>query len=170
MEVFAGQVFVFGGVELAVLAPGPGAPTSPGVDEANDRSLVVMARTPVGSVLFTGDIEAGAQAEVMRRHDVRADILKVPHHGSRTTAPEFFRAVRPRLALISSGVDNTFGHPHPTVLATLAGLGSTVVRTDRDGDVIVLGSPANLRTVTSRRRSARQGARGLSEAVRRIGS
>ncbi|WP_278262865.1 ComEC/Rec2 family competence protein [Nocardia sp. AG03] len=183
MELFAGQVLTFGAVELVVLAPGPGVPSSTAAEGANDRSLVVMARTAVGSVLFTGDIEADAQARVMRDHDVRADVLKVPHHGSRTTTPEFFRAVRPRLALISSGMDNTFGHPHPTVLAALAGLGSIVARTDRDGDVVVLGGPGNLRIVTSRRRAARvcpggvdvagmdrHGARRLSGMVRRIGS
>ncbi|WP_336083242.1 ComEC/Rec2 family competence protein [Nocardia sp. SSK8] len=194
MELFAGEIFAFGEVDLAVLASGAGASTSTAADEANDRSLVVMARTAVGSVLFTGDIEGAAQARVMREHDVRADVLKVPHHGSRTTTAEFFRAVRPRLALISSGRDNTFGHPHPTVTATLAALGSTIARTDRDGDVIVLGSsPADLRIITSRRRSARSragpgavrpppegrptgrgmlrhGARRLSGVVRRIGS
>ncbi|MGW6625788.1 ComEC/Rec2 family competence protein [Nocardia sp. NPDC055002] len=153
MELHAGHEMTFGSVELRVLAPSRDIPTSLAADEANDRSLVMRARTPAGTILFTGDIEAEAQARIMRGGDVRADILKVPHHGSRTTTPEFLRAVGPRLALVSAGSDNTFGHPHPTVTTTLAALGTTVARTDLDGDVVVVGTAADLRTVTSRRRA-----------------
>lgn len=153
MELHAGHVLTFGAVELAVLAPSQEAPSSVDLDEANDRSLVVKARTAVGTILFTGDIETAAQSRVLRADDIRADILKVPHHGSRTTTAEFLRAVRPRLALISAGTDNTFGHPHPTITAALDTLGATIARTDRHGDVIVLGTSADLRTVTSRRQT-----------------
>ncbi|MGW6729444.1 ComEC/Rec2 family competence protein [Nocardia sp. NPDC055029] len=166
MELHAGHVLTFGAVELAVLAPSREVPSSLELDEANDRSLVLKAHTAVGSILFTGDIEAAAQSRVLHDNDIRADILKVPHHGSRTTTPEFLRAVRPRLALISAGTDNTFGHPHPTITAALDTLGATTARTDRHGDVIVLGTAADLRTVTSRRRTrgghGRLGDRGRS--------
>ncbi|MFE6920487.1 ComEC/Rec2 family competence protein [Nocardia sp. NPDC057663] len=153
MELHAGHVLTFGAVELAVFAPSREVPSSVGLDEANDRSLVLKAHTAVGTILFTGDIETAAQSRVLRDNDIRADILKVPHHGSRTTTPEFLRAVRPRLALISAGTDNTFGHPHPTITAALDTLGATIARTDRHGDVIVLGTSADLRTVTSRRQT-----------------
>ncbi|MFC4372481.1 ComEC/Rec2 family competence protein [Nocardia halotolerans] len=152
LELSAGQVLSFGSVELTVLAPGRSA--SVGAEGANDRSLVVRARTPVGTVLFTGDIEAQAQGEVMRGRDIRTDILKVPHHGSRTTTPEFLRAVGPRLALVSAGADNSFGHPHASVVTALAALGTTIARTDHHGDVVVFGTVADLRTATSRRRRA----------------
>ncbi|MFD3510372.1 ComEC/Rec2 family competence protein [Nocardia sp. NPDC058666] len=163
MELFAGHEMVFGTVELRVLAPSREVPTSLAADEANDRSLVVRARTSAGTILFTGDIEAEAQGRVARGGDIRADILKVPHHGSRTTTPEFLRAVGPRLALVSAGKGNTFGHPHPTVTQALATLGTTVARTDLDGDVLVVGTAADLRTVTSRRRGA------TSRGCRRVG-
>lgn len=153
MELHAGHVLTFGAVELAVLAPSREVPSALDLDEANDRSLVVKAHTAVGTILFTGDIETAAQSRVLRADDIRADILKVPHHGSRTTTPEFLRAVRPRLALISAGTDNTFGHPHSTITAALDTLGATIARTDRHGDVIVLGTGADLRTVTSRRQT-----------------
>lgn len=153
MELHAGHVLTFGAVELAVLAPSREVPSVLELDEANDRSLVLKAHTAVGTILFTGDIETAAQSRVLRADDIRADILKVPHHGSRTTTPEFLRAVRPRLALISAGTDNTFGHPHSTITAALDTLGATIARTDRHGDVIVLGTSADLRTVTSRRQT-----------------
>lgn len=150
MELHAGHEMAFGTVGLRVVAPSKEEPTSLAADEANDRSLVIRARTPAGTILFTGDIEAEAQDRIVRGGDVRADILKVPHHGSRTTTAEFLRAVRPRLALISAGSDNTFGHPHPTVTTALAALGTTVARTDVDGDVVIVGTASELRTVTSR--------------------
>ncbi|MFC4127552.1 ComEC/Rec2 family competence protein [Nocardia rhizosphaerae] len=152
MELHAGLELRFGAMELTVLAPGRESPSGFDLDEANDRSLVLKARTAAGTVLLTGDIEGAAQSRLLGGGDLRADILKVPHHGSRTTTPEFLRAVRPRLALISSGSDNTFGHPHPAVVTALAALGATVARTDQHGDIVVLGPAAELRTVTSRRR------------------
>ncbi|MFJ2667220.1 ComEC/Rec2 family competence protein [Nocardia fluminea] len=159
MEIHAGHEMTFGAVGLRVLAPRRDMPTSLAADEANDRSVVLRARTPAGTILFTGDIEAEAQVRMMRGADVRADILKVPHHGSRTTTTEFLRSVAPRLALVSAGSDNTFGHPHPTVITTLAALGATVARTDLDGDVVIVGTATDLRAVTSRRRApqTRQG-------------
>ncbi|MGW5319832.1 ComEC/Rec2 family competence protein [Nocardia thailandica] len=160
MELHSGHSFGFGRVELDVLAPGPEPPFSLAQDEANDRSLVLRARTPAGTVLFTGDIESGAQQRLLATQDVRADILKVPHHGSRTTIPAFLAAVRPVLALTSAGRDNTFGHPHPRTLAALEQLGATVARTDRDGDVLVLGTPGSLRIVRARPRRCRCGSVG----------
>ncbi|MEV6062492.1 ComEC/Rec2 family competence protein [Nocardia asteroides] len=157
LELSAGQVLTFGAVELTVLAPEGDQGSALDADEANDRSVVLRARTAVGTVLLTGDIEAAAQARVLRGGEVGADILKVPHHGSRTTTPEFLGAVRPRLALISSGADNTFGHPHPSITTALAALGTTVVRTDRDGDVVVFGTAAEPRVMTARRRGSRGG-------------
>lgn len=153
LELSAGQVLRFGTVELDVLAPAPleRRPTStPSADDANDRSIVIAATTPAGRILFTGDIEAPAQQRLLHSGaSVQADILKVPHHGSRTTTREFLAAVRPRLALVSVGADNTFGHPNPGVLADLAALGVVVARTDRQGDVLVLGEGRQLRTVTA---------------------
>ncbi|MEV0031294.1 ComEC/Rec2 family competence protein [Nocardia sp. NPDC050793] len=152
LELAAGHVLRFDAVELTVLAPaapGPGGPHL--ADEPNDRSLVIAAATPAGRILFTGDIESPAQLRLLRDPaTLRADILKVPHHGSRTTTSEFLDAVRPRLAIISSGADNTFGHPHPKILTELHGLGTMIARTDQDGDVLVAGGPSDLRILTTR--------------------
>ncbi|WP_435590867.1 ComEC/Rec2 family competence protein [Nocardia sp. bgisy118] len=152
LELASGHVLRFGAVELTVLAPagpGPGGPHL--ADEPNDRSLVIVATTPAGRILFTGDIESPAQLRLLREPAaLRADILKVPHHGSRTTTSEFLAAVRPRLAIISSGADNTFGHPHPKILTELHTLGTTIARTDLHGDVLIAGGPSDLRILTTR--------------------
>ncbi|MFI2473237.1 ComEC/Rec2 family competence protein [Nocardia xishanensis] len=152
IELATGHVLRFGAMELTVLAPaapGPGGPHF--ADEPNDRSLVIAAATPAGRILFTGDIESAAQSRLLRDPaTLRADILKVPHHGSRTTTSEFLAAVRPRLAIISSGADNGFGHPHPKILTELHSLGATIARTDQHGDVLIAGGPSDLRILTTR--------------------
>ncbi|MFE5459912.1 ComEC/Rec2 family competence protein [Nocardia sp. NPDC056564] len=154
LALSAGQVFRFGAVELAVLAPAPGGsrPT-PGAeaDDANDRSIVLAASTPAGRILLTGDIEAPAQRALLDTGvSLRADVLKLPHHGSRTTTNEFLAAVHPRLTVISVGADNTFGHPNAGILTELSALGTTIARTDQLGDVLVLGEGQSLRVVSAR--------------------
>jgi len=100
----------------------------------NDRSLVLS----VAGVLFTGDVEAAGEAALLGRGGLGARVLKVPHHGSRSSSSdELLDVVRPDLAVISAGSHNRFGHPHPTVLARLADHDLPVVRTDRDGTVEV---------------------------------
>ncbi|MGY2007796.1 ComEC/Rec2 family competence protein [Nocardia gipuzkoensis] len=154
LELSAGHVLSFGSVELEVLAPsrnGPRPVRGAETENANDRSIVVTARTPAGRILLTGDIEADGQRALMRAGiPIQADVLKLPHHGSRTTTREFLDAVRPRLVLVSVGVGNTFGHPHPAVLADLSALGATVARTDRRGDITVIGGGPHLRVTSSR--------------------
>ncbi|BDT94956.1 hypothetical protein IFM12275_49320 [Nocardia sputorum] len=154
LELSAGHLLSFGSIELEVLAPsrnGPRPVQGDETEDANDRSVVVIARTPAGRILLTGDIEASAQRALMQAGiPIQADVLKLPHHGSRTTTREFLDAVRPRLVLVSVGADNTFGHPNPAVLADLSALGATVVRTDRQGDLVVSGSDGNLRVTSSR--------------------
>ena len=69
---------------------------------------------------------------------LHADVLKVGHHGSKTsTSPDFLEAVSPSIAVISAGFENSFGHPHPTVLARLAERHAAILRTDQDGLVTV---------------------------------
>ncbi|HKS24114.1 MAG TPA: DNA internalization-related competence protein ComEC/Rec2 [Thermoanaerobaculia bacterium] len=97
----------------------------------NNASVVLQ----IGPVLLTGDIEHEAEAELAPRLH-HADILKIAHHGSRSsTTPPLLDAVRPRIALISCGRHNIFGHPHPEVLEALRARGIRVWRTDRDGSV-----------------------------------
>ena len=89
---------------------------------------------------MTGDAEAGEEQWLLDRgmEQLRADVLKVGHHGSTTsTTPEFLAAVQPRVALISVGVANTYGHPSHDVVRALMDAGAQVLRTDQLGTVVV---------------------------------
>jgi competence protein ComEC len=108
----------------------------------------MRASTGVGRVLLTGDVELEAQADLLATGvDLRAEVLKVPHHGSRYTAERFLRAVRPRVAMISVGAGNSYGHPSRQVVDELASSGTRVLRTDRDGDVAVTAGATGLDVV-----------------------
>ncbi len=143
-----GQVLRWPGLTIEVI--GPRRPPTPraGEDDGtpiNDASLVLRAHTAAGRVLLTGDIELAAQAELLGSGvDLRADVLKVPHHGSRRSLPEFLAAVRPRVALVSVGAGNRYRHPNPEVLTALSEAGATVLRTDRGGDLAVAAVPARV--------------------------
>jgi competence protein ComEC len=125
-----------GGARIEVLAPCP-SPTS---DRGpNDNSFVVRLTYGKRSFLFVGDAEHDEEADLLTlgAGRLRADVLKVGHHGSRTsTSPAFLAAVHPEHAVISVGIRNRFGHPHPTTLQTLASAGVKVWRTDKDGEVV----------------------------------
>ncbi|GAA4920377.1 ComEC/Rec2 family competence protein [Streptomyces coeruleoprunus] len=129
--------------------PGPEAPEGP-----NDASVTVLVRAVGGvSLLLLGDLEPPAQRGLTRAHPELppVDVLKVAHHGSAHQDPGLLRRVRPRLALVSAGRDNPYGHPSPrTVDALLAG-GAAVLRTDRDGAVAVTGAGPHLRAVAAGR-------------------
>ena len=101
----------------------------------NNASIVLHARAGGRSILLTGDAEREAELWLADR-DLRADVLKVAHHGSRSSStPLFLDAVRPRLAVISCGRDNQFGHPHESVVEALAARRIRLWRTDRGGTV-----------------------------------
>jgi competence protein ComEC len=90
-------------------------------------------------MLLTGDVELDAQADLLHAGtDLRADVLKVPHHGSRYSAEEFLAAVRPQVAIVSVGAHNSYGQPSQHVLDLLTGAGARVMRTDLKGDIAVV--------------------------------
>jgi hypothetical protein len=106
----------------------------------NDESLVVRIAHAGRTALFPGDVERAGEEALLQlgAEALRADVLKVPHHGSRTSShPAFLEAVRPELAVIGCGWRNRYGHPHAETLRTLAGSGARVLRTDLDGTVSV---------------------------------
>jgi competence protein ComEC len=108
----------------------------------NDDSLVLRLRYQDRAVLLSGDAEKEAEREMLSENgqdELRAEVLKIGHHGSRnSTTPEFLAAVKPRLAIISVGEDNPYGHPNAELLERLASAGVRVLRTDRDGAVHIL--------------------------------
>ena len=116
----------------------------------NNASLVLLLRRAGVRMLLTGDIEPAAQrALLVRWRAVDVDVLKVAHHGSAYQEPRLVAAVRARLALVSVGADNDYGHPAPATLTGLTRAGAVVGRTDRDGSLAVVGPAARLRLVTS---------------------
>jgi competence protein ComEC len=136
-----------GGVRLDVLAPCPGPDPFRG---PNDNSIAFRVQFGGRAILFVGDAEAAEEADLLRDPArLRADVLKVGHHGSRTSSSSaFLAAVAPDQAVISVGIRNRFGHPSAQTLAALAARGARTWRTDRDGAVVVTTDGRNL-TVTA---------------------
>ncbi|MBC2181946.1 DNA internalization-related competence protein ComEC/Rec2 [Listeria sp. FSL L7-0233] len=110
-------------------------PTQAGVG-GNDDSIVLKAILDNKVWLFTGDLEANREQKLLDQ-PMKADILKVGHHGSKTsTSKEFIQQVQPTFAIISCGVENRFGHPHAETLNTLEEAETTILRTDLQGEII----------------------------------
>ncbi len=119
----------------------------------NNGSIVLTVHVKGVTILFSGDIEREAAADVIseaRRDPARwgvIDVLKVAHHGSSNRDDRLFDLVRGRIALISVGVDNDYGHPAPSTLTALQRRGFQIHRTDLEGDIALVRTPAGLRTV-----------------------
>ena len=91
-------------------------------------------------MLFTGDIEKEAENLLLSNYfDLKATVLKVGHHGSKTSSTqEFLEKVSPKIALIGVGQDNKFGHPSSDVIERLKNQGAKIYRTDEDGEISIL--------------------------------
>lgn len=113
----------------------------------NDRSLVLLARVPGHRALLTGDLGTAGERELLAAFPRRLqsiEILKVGHHGSSSsTSPEWLHRLRPRLALISCGTGNHYGHPSPEVVLRLRSEGAAVLRTDSHGLIRILLAPGS---------------------------
>lgn len=137
VQLAVGERFHWPALDIRVLGPRY-VPRSE-VDEpdgtlVNNGSVVLMATTRAGRVLLTGDVELAAQADLLASgEDLRAEVLKVPHHGSRASLPAFLDAVAPSIAVISVGAGNLYGHPNRQVVDSLSRSGALILRTDVDG-------------------------------------
>ncbi|WP_406286843.1 ComEC/Rec2 family competence protein [Embleya sp. NBC_00896] len=135
------------------LLPRPATPTHPtaraaGGSAANNASLVLLVRRHGVRMLLTGDVETEAQEALRTRlTGVRVDVLKVAHHGSARQDPALLLALRPRLALVSVGAGNPYGHPSPTARTLIAATGAHLLRTDTDGPIAVTGTGSHLKAV-----------------------
>jgi len=114
-------------------------PTSLGVKDDPNNSLVVKLDCRSQKFLFTGDDSATVEKALLSSgRDLRTDVFKAAHHGSNSANSEIFlNAVSPRLLVISVGADNRFGHPSPKILERAVSLGIKIKRTDHDGDIRV---------------------------------
>ncbi|MFM8567884.1 MAG: DNA internalization-related competence protein ComEC/Rec2, partial [Gemmatimonadota bacterium] len=136
-RVRPGEVLTIDGITCTFLAPD--SAWAAGLVDPNSASAVVRLQFGAARLLLTGDAEADEEAWLLARYaptELRADVLKVAHHGSTTSSsPAFLDAVRPRVALVSVGATNRYGHPTPAVMRRLLERGATVLRTDQLGVV-----------------------------------
>ncbi|MFJ9526221.1 ComEC/Rec2 family competence protein [Streptomyces cyaneofuscatus] len=140
-----------GPLEWRVLWPrdGPGGVVK-GAGGPNDSSVTLYVRAAGGlTLLLLGDLEPPAQRGLLHSSAglPRVDVLKVAHHGSGFQYAGLLDSVRPRLALISCGADNPYGHPAPRTVDALRSVGARVLRTDTDGAIAVTGAGKELRAV-----------------------
>lgn len=112
----------------------------PAGNSRNDRSIVVLLHIGQVSLLLTGDVEEPSELAMVRANLINeVDILKVAHHGSKTsTSQAFLDRARPEIAVISSGENNSYGHPSPEVLERLTESGALVLRTDQRGTIAIV--------------------------------
>jgi competence protein ComEC len=128
------ESFDFGGMQVEVFAPPVGWQTS--AQPRNNDSLVLRLRYRGSSVLLEGDAERLIEQRMIALHELKADLLKVGHHGSASSSSsEFIHAVQPRWAVISVGTRNPFGHPRMETLQRLEKEGAATYRTDLNGAV-----------------------------------
>lgn len=133
----AGEHFDIDGVGIDVLWPRPAQ--GPPVTSGNDDSIVLRLVYGSISIMLAGDIERNAEDSLVAAGvNLKADVLKVPHHGSRTSSTEaFVDAVNPGYAVISVGERSRFGHPHASVVERYKARGAKLLQTGRDGMVTV---------------------------------
>jgi len=116
------------------------------IKDINNTSIILRLDFGEISLLFTGDAYKSAERELLSlaKQQLDSDILKVGHHGSKTsTAEEFIKEVLPEIAVISVGRNNRYGHPHPETLGILEKYGIKIFRTDLDGDIKIISDGIN---------------------------
>ena len=136
----AGDVFTLGEAEVKVLAP-----AGTDYEEMNDYSVVLKISIGGRSYLFTGDAEKTSESEMVAAYGdgLRCDVLKVGHHGSdKSSSKEFIVAARPTYAVISVGKNNSYNHPSPATIKTLAKVGAGVFLTYEKGNTVFYQKPS----------------------------
>lgn len=145
----AGDEMRFGEVSVSVLWPL--ASSTPNLPSGNNDSVVLRVQFGDRSMLLTGDIEAPAEEAILkaignRRENLKADIVKVAHHGSKSSStPAFTVITHPSYAIISVGQTSMFGHPNPAIVERWKAVGSQVLTTGRSGMITVITDGTDLR-------------------------
>lgn len=143
----AGKIYTLGeNASLEIIAP-----LYDEYEELNNFSVVARLTHGANTFLFTGDAESLAELDILDNGiDVSADVLKVAHHGSAgANSKAYLEKVRPKIAVICVGSDNSYGHPHKEVLKRLAKVGcDEIYTTAADGNVVIISDGASLRVRT----------------------
>jgi competence protein ComEC len=137
-----GDHLKLGELDVDVLWP----PREEAIEKSNLTSLVLLVHHGTKRFLLTGDIDASVEARLLEDPQLAAiDFLKVPHHGSKySSSPAFLQTLRPAIALASAGYENSFHHPHPSVLSRLADAHALLLRTDLMGRISVFSDGKHL--------------------------
>ncbi|MEL7597171.1 MAG: ComEC/Rec2 family competence protein [Clostridiaceae bacterium] len=137
-----GNVFKLGDAECTILAP-----NNKEYEEVNNYSIVIKLVYKDTSFLFTGDAEGESEKEMLSSgYNIKADVLKVGHHGSSSsTTKKFLNEVSPKYAIISCGKENKYGHPHKETIQELNNKNIQVYRTDETGTIIVTSNGKDIR-------------------------
>ncbi len=153
-RVRPGDRWELDGVEFRVLAPD--SAWTAAQQDANETSVVMRVRYGRVAFLLTGDAERDEERWILEHTDVellRADVLKLGHHGSKTSSSTpFVEAIDPRLGVVSVGAGNRYGHPSPETLDTFAERGVPVLRTDLEGTVVISTDGRHLEARAGRER------------------
>ena len=145
-EAEPGRIYTVGTAQLQILAP---------LEEDNDtNAMSVVSRLTFGdrAFLFTGDADDGVERQMLSQgYTLKADVLKVGHHGSRTsTSAPFLQAVNPEIAVITCGERNRYEHPHTEVIERLNAARITTYRADEYGDVVITTDGTTLSVLTAK--------------------
>lgn len=122
------------------------APNSNSYDNLNNYSIVTKLKYGNNSFIFMGDAESLSEGEILAKQlDIQADVLKVGHHGSKSSTSEsFLKSVNPKYAIISCGKDNDYGHPHKETMDKLKNKGIKLFKTDEQGTIIATSNGINI--------------------------
>lgn len=132
IKLAAGDKIKYGTYVLNFISPSAAALNNKNI---NKTSLVFILETGLAKTFFTGDIGFETEDEIRRNYDLDADILKVPHHGSKySSGDKFLKAVTPKVSVIGVG-RNSYGHPTQETLSRLTAVGSQIYRTDKNGAI-----------------------------------
>jgi len=135
-----GDTIDFNGLEVEVLGP------QREYKDFNNNSIVLKVNAGETAFFFTGDAEETAEKDILQAgYDLQADVLKVGHHGSSTSSSQaFLQAVKPKYAVISVGVGNSYHHPEEEALQRLQSIGAEIYRTDLQGDIVCTTDGKNI--------------------------
>ena len=135
-----GDTIDFNGLEIEVLGP------QREYKDFNNNSIVLKVNAGETAFLFTGDAEETAEKDILQAgYDLQADVLKVGHHGSSTSSSQaFLQAVKPKYAVISVGVGNSYHHPEEEALQRLQSIGAEIYRTDLQGNIVCTTDGKNI--------------------------
>lgn len=135
-----GDTIDFNGLEIEVLGP------QREYKDFNNKSIVLKVNAGETAFLFTGDAEETAEKDILQAdYDLQADVLKVGHHGSSTSSSQaFLQAVKPKYAVISVGVGNSYHHPEEEALQRLQSIGAEIYRTDLQGNIVCTTDGKNI--------------------------